>query len=148
MEFAEIFVHEVGFTTTCIEAAGKERSHEYQRRHAFVDSIAFTETTENFERARTFLTLIADVWVVDQVLYNTTTSKKKGFCPICQIHFFTRLLNHAGFGKNAKDVRSVPTHRNPFSYQKFIHHIKYKQHNCLGHNLLAKFINKVHEIEF
>ena len=148
LEFANVFNLDVDYSTKCLESAKAEDSIEYQRRHAFADSIALTEDTSNIKRAQVFLHLLADMWVIDQGLYHTNNSKKRGFCPICQIHFFRRMLTHSSMTPEETDVDSAPTHKHAFKANGLIHHIKLKQGHCLGHSLLAKFISSVHGISF
>ena len=77
MEFADVFNHKEEFTPICLQSAQVEDSLEYQRRHAFAEQIALTENNANVKRARAFLPLLADTWVVDQGFYHTTPAKKE-----------------------------------------------------------------------
>ena len=148
MECASVFVAEIGFSNRCLQAATEEETDEYKRRHEIAEQIANAERAENFKRAHNYLHLLADVWIVDQGFYHTTLRKRKGFCPVCQIHYFRKILTRSEIKPEDRDVDSAPTQKRPFKGAGLMFHINTKRGHCLGHDLFAKFLTQVRGFNF
>ena len=113
-----------------------------------MEQIARAENPANLERARTFLHLLADVWFVDQGFYQTIPSKKKGFCPVYQVQYFRRMLNHSGLNPEDNDLDSAPTQKRPFKALDLTYHINMKRGHYIGYDLFTKFLSGVHGMIF
>ena len=109
LEFADVFNLKMEFLVICLQFAAKEDTIEYQRRHAFAEQISLTKDAANVRRVQVFLYLLADTWVIDQGFYHSVPNTRKRYFPVCQIHFFGRMLSHSGMHKEDKGVSSTKT---------------------------------------
>ena len=148
-DFAEVFTSSTTFSKTCINAARNIEHAEYNRRHAMAEAIAYNAglTTENIARAKTFLQLLADIWVVDQAFYHKNPRKQNAYCPLCQPGFFGTLQDHADMSTDSKGIASTPQARRPWNKNSYIQHVRQKQQHCFGHNILARFFREIHRTQ-
>ena len=156
--FAAYFDIETPLDPSVLQDLSTPSSAKYQKRFKVADDLIAALHQPNFTtpiaKCRTFLSALAQCYIVDHALYLLTKKNRKGYCPICQHECFQGLMDVAGISCERTDTPnatitpgvSIAPVFSPkcFTNYSLRNHIRNQAYKCNLHYLYDQFLTNVH----